>query len=82
MILVQLLDLYSLVVFAAVIVSWMQLPPTNPFVGFLAAMTEPLLDPIRRVLPDMGGLDFSPLVLLFGLRMVRGLVISAAFGGS
>ena len=81
MILVQLLDLYSLVVFAAVIVSWFQLSPNHPIVNVLQRLTEPLLDPIRRILPDMGGLDFSPLVLLFGLRLVRDLFISTALGG-
>ena len=81
MVLVQLLDLYSLVVFAAVIVSWFQLPPNQPTVNVLKRLTEPLLDPIRRILPDMGGLDFSPLVLLFGLRLVRDLFMSTALGG-
>ena len=69
--LISLLDIYSLVVFGAVIVSWIQLPPTNPLARFLETATEPALAPIRRVLPDMGGLDFSPLVLLIGLRLLR-----------
>ena len=80
MILVQLLDLYSLIVLGAVITSWVQLPPTHPVANFLRVMTEPLLGPIRRVLPPMSGLDFSPLVLLIGLRMVRAVILSAMFG--
>ena len=80
MFLVQLLDLYSLVVLGAVVVSWLQLPPSNPIVTLLGTMTEPLLAPIRRILPDMSGLDFSPLVLLFGLRLLRGALLAAALG--
>lgn len=80
MLLVTLLDVYSLVVFGAVIISWIQLPPSNPVAMFLQTLTEPLLAPIRRVLPDMGGLDFSPLVLLFGLRLLRGILLAAALG--
>ena len=80
MFLVQLLDLYSLVVLGAVVVSWLQLPPSNPIVTLLGTMTEPLLAPIRRILPDMSGLDFSPLVLLFGLRLLRGVLLTAALG--
>ncbi len=80
MVLIQLVDLYSLVVLGAVVVSWIQLPSTHPVVGFLSMLTEPLLAPIRRVLPDMGGFDFSPVVLFFGLRMVRGIVLSVALG--
>lgn len=78
--LLLLLDIYSLIVFGAVIISWIQLPPSNPVVQFLRTATEPVLAPIRQVLPDMGGLDFSPLVLLIGLRMLRGLLLSIGSG--
>ena len=71
--LIQLIDLYSLIVLVAVVTSWMQLPPSNPIAAFVNALTEPLLDPVRRALPPMGGLDFSPMVLLLGLRMLRSL---------
>ena len=47
MLLVLLLDGYTLIVFGAVIISWIQLPPTNPVASFLHTMTEPLLAPIR-----------------------------------
>ena len=77
MLLIQLLDIYSLIVFGSVIISWIQLPPDNPIANFLHSMTEPLLAPIRQIMPDMGGIDFSPLVLLFGIRLVRGSLISA-----
>ncbi len=78
--LIGLLDIYSMIVLGAVIASWVQIPPDNPIGNFLYSMTEPLLGPIRSVLPDMGGLDFSPLVLLFALRMLRGVLLSAAAG--
>ncbi len=78
LLLVQLLDVYSLVVFGSVIVSWIGLPPTHAVVGFLTSMTEPFLAPIRRLMPDMGGLDFSPMVLLIGVRVIRGILLSAA----
>lgn len=81
MMLIGLLDVYALIVFGAVIVSWMQLPHTNPIVNLLDAMTEPLLGPIRSVLPDLGGLDFSPLVLLFGIWLLRSFLTSALLGG-
>ena len=80
MLLIQLLDIYSLIVFGSVIISWIPLPPDNPIVNFLHIMTEPILAPIRQIMPDMGGLDFSPLVLLFGIRLVRGTLISVLIG--
>lgn len=79
MLFIGLLDVYSFIVFGAVIASWVQIPPDNPIGSFLYSMTEPLLGPIRSVLPDMGGLDLSPLVLLFALRMLRSM-LSAAGG--
>jgi YggT family protein len=72
--LIQLIDLYSLIVLAAVILSWVQLDPRHPVVAFLRQLTEPALGPIRRVLPPMGGLDLSPMVLLIGLQMLKGLL--------
>jgi len=72
MLLIQLIDMYSLVVFVAVILSWVQVPRNNPVSQFVHSLTEPLLDPIRRALPVMGGLDFSPMILLIGLQILKG----------
>ncbi len=75
MILYQLLDLYSVVVLVAVIASWVQLPASNPIGRVVYGLTEPLLQPIRRVLPPMGGIDFSPLVLLVLVQILKRFVI-------
>ena len=76
MLLISLLDVYSLVIFGTVIISWVQLPPDNPIASFLHTVTEPLLGPIRQLLPDMGGLDLSPMVLLLAVRLLRGALFS------
>ena len=75
MILLQLIDLYSIVVIVAVIMSWIDLPANNPVAQVVYGLTEPLLVPIRRALPPMAGLDFSPMILLIGLRVLRGVII-------
>lgn len=72
--LANLIDLYSLVVLVAVVLSWVQIDPRNPLVTITRALTEPVLAPIRRVLPPMGGLDLSAMVLLFALQLLKGLV--------
>ena len=77
------IGLYEIVVIAAVILSWLisfnVINPYNPFVRSLwqamMAITEPLLRPIRRMLPDLGGLDISPIVLLLALFFIRSVVI-------
>jgi YggT family protein len=72
--LATLIDLYSLVVLAAVVMSWVQVDPRNPFASAVYGLTEPVLAPIRAAIPSMGGLDLSPMVLLFGLQILKGLL--------
>jgi len=74
MLLLKIIDLYSLVVLVTVVVSWIRLPPSNPIARLAHAATEPLLGPIRRSLPSTTGLDFAPLVLLIGLRVLKSLL--------
>ena len=68
---------YILVVliFARFILSWIRPDPYHPTWGpimrFVYQATEPLLAPIRRLLPATGGVDFSPMILLFGLYFIR-----------
>lgn len=75
--LASLIGLYSMVIFVQVVLSWF---PSNG--GALSAvrewtgrLTEPLLGPIRRALPSMGGLDLSPLVLILALQVLRSLIL-------
>lgn len=68
------IDLYSLLVLAAVVLSWLPVGPTNPVRKLTEATVEPVLGRIRRYLPAIGGWDFSPLVLLFALRLLRRLL--------
>ena len=70
---VTLIDLYSLVVLAAVVMSWVRADRHHPLVQLVYSLTEPAIAPIRRVVPPMGGLDFSPMILLLALRVLRGL---------
>ena len=46
----------------------------NPITRFLVETTEPILAPVRRLLPSFGGLDFSPMIVLFGLDILRRFV--------
>jgi YggT family protein len=71
--LATLLDGYSLVVLAAVVMSWAQVGRRHPLARLVYDLTEPALAPLRRLLPAVGGLDFSPMVLLLILRALRDL---------
>jgi YggT family protein len=69
-----LIDLYSLVVLLAVIMSWLRLRRLNWLAMIVYRLTEPALAPIRRALPPTGGLDLSPMVLLIALQFVKRLL--------
>ena len=68
-----LIDLYSIVVLAAVVMSWIHVNPRHPLAALVYKLTEPVLAPLRRALPPVAGLDFSPMVLLIALRVLRRL---------
>lgn len=78
-----LISLYVYVIIFAAILSWLVafgvVNPYNPFVRSLgqafAAVTEPLLRPIRNALPDLGGIDLSPLVLILGCYFIQQVII-------
>lgn len=79
-ILILLLDIYSYIVLGAVLLSWLGLDPENPLQRIADTLVEPVLAPIRKVLPAMAGFDLSPLVLFFGIKLVRGLLLSRLDG--
>jgi YggT family protein len=83
-----LLDVYVWIIIASVVLSWLVnfnvVNPYNPAIraiqNFCYQLTEPLLRPIRRFMPDLGGIDISPIVLLLGVEFLRHFIIRAAFG--
>jgi YggT family protein len=69
-----LLTVYLIVVFARVILSWFPLSPDGAMAGiysFTYNVTEPVLGPLRRVLPPIGGFDLSPIVVLLGIQILQ-----------
>ena len=78
--LVQVINLYILVVIARIVLSWFPLTPGTAMAAvndFLRSLTEPLLAPLRRALPPLGMLDLSPMVLTFGLVILAQVIASA-----
>ena len=78
-----LITLYTYIVIANVILSWlMAFGVVNPYNSTvrtiwqaLNALVEPLLRPIRNILPNMGGIDLSPIVLLLGCFFIQSVVL-------
>jgi YggT family protein len=70
------ITVYIWIVIIRVIVSWFNVSPYNPYTQFLIKVTEPALYKIRRLLPDFGGLDLSPMVLILGLYFVQSFLVT------
>jgi len=72
---VSIINLYILVVIVRVVLSWVGYERSNQFTEFIYQATEPVLCKIRSVLPDFGGLDLSPMVLILALYILRGIFV-------
>lgn len=77
-----LLQLYMWVIIARALVSWVNPDPYNPIVRFLVSATEPVLRPVRRLVPPrkLGGIDLSPLIVIALIWLIRQGLINAFFG--
>jgi YggT family protein len=81
LIICRLLQGYLIVMFARIILSWFPVEPGSGLAsvyGFLYAITEPVLGPIRRVIPPLGaggmGIDLSPIVVFFGITILQSAI--------
>ncbi len=77
----NLIGLYVLIIFVRIVLSWFPIDPDGPiatFHGLLHLLTEPILGPLRRVLPSVPigqiRLDLSPIIVLFGAQILRGAI--------
>ena len=77
----RLIQAYIIILFARIIISWFPISPgggMSTVYGFLYSLTEPVLGPIRRIIPPIGmggmGLDLSPMIVTFGLLFISGAI--------
>lgn len=75
------ITLFTVTIIIEVVISWLTPPGSyNPMTELLIRLNAPLLNPVRRMLPDMGGLDLSPLVVIIGLQVLSMLVLPLLTG--
>jgi YggT family protein len=66
-----LLELYSIALITYVALSWFKVDPQHPSVKFLKKIVDPVLDPVRKVVPPVGGFDLSVIAVLFLIHFIR-----------
>lgn len=72
---IELLGLFTWLVIIRALMSWVSPDPRNPVVQFVIALTEPIMEPLRRVVPSLGVMDISPIVLLIFIYFLRVMLV-------
>jgi len=73
------LDIYIYIIIGRAIISWVNADPYNPIVRFLHKATEPVLYRVRRLMPDLGGLDLSPLVVILAIYFIKAFIVKSLY---
>ncbi|MBM5815944.1 MAG: YggT family protein [Cyanobacteriota bacterium] len=74
-VLVKTLQIYSLVLFVRVLLSWFpNLDWSNPALAAISAISDPFLTVFRGLIPPIGGIDLSAIVAFFSLSILQGLL--------
>ena len=68
--LMMLLITYMILIIVSVIMSWFGARAQHPIIPLIYQLTEPVLRPIRKIIPAIGGIDLSPLFALIGIRFL------------
>ncbi|HML21046.1 MAG TPA: YggT family protein [Aggregatilinea sp.] len=69
------IQLYSMIILARVLMSWVQIDPSSPLARTLIDLTEPVLKPIRDLMPPAAGLDFSPIIAIILLQVLGQILV-------
>lgn len=68
-------NLFMFAVFVRIILSWISPGQYNPATAIITTLTEPLLAPVRRIIPAMGGFDISPIFVIIGLGALTRVIM-------
>ncbi|MBP6808758.1 MAG: YggT family protein [Chromatiaceae bacterium] len=69
------IDVFIYAVIVRVVLSWVNPNPSNPMVRLIERLTDPVMEPVQRRLPAIGGLDLSPIAVTIGLVLLQMLLI-------
>ncbi len=78
-ILSYLLTIYIWIIIIRALLSWVNPDPYNPIVQILYRLTEPVLAPVRYRMPDIGGIDASPIVVLLIIFFLQSFLVQSIF---
>jgi YggT family protein len=67
----KIIGLYEIVLIIRIVLTWIPHNPHSQAITLLYKITEPVLEPVRRVIPSIGGIDISPIVVFIGLGFIK-----------
>ena len=73
------LNIYMWIIIARALISWVNPDPYNPIVSFLYRATEPVLYQVRRIIPNLGGIDLSPLIVILIIYFLKEFLIRSIY---
>ena len=68
------LTIYIWIIIARAIISWVNPSPYHPVVRFLHKVTDPVLGPLRRIIPPIYGIDITPIIVIFLIYLIKNLI--------
>jgi YggT family protein len=74
----SLISVYYIILFARVILSWFPMQPGTALASIASIIyqiTEPVMGPVRRIIPTVGMIDISPIVVFFGIQIIKSAVL-------
>lgn len=85
--LILAIDIYTFIIVAQVIISWLiafdvinaRSPQAQNLIALLAKLTDPVYKPLKKYIPSIGGFDITPLIVIFGLSLIRSGIIIPLF---
>lgn len=70
----KLIDIYEIALIIRIVLSWVPHNPYNQAIRFLYKITDPILNPVRRFIPPIKGIDFSPVIVFLGLGLFKKII--------
>lgn len=85
-----LLDVYFYIIIASVIISWLiafevlnlKNPQAQNLVNLLNKLTEPVYKPLRKFIPPIGGIDITPIIVIFAIFLLKNLIVRMMIGSA
>jgi YggT family protein len=86
--LIFVLDVYMWIIIAEVVISWLIVfdvinirnPKAQNLLNIIAKLTRPVMEPIRKVIPPIAGLDLSPVIAIFGIMLLQQVIYGIVYG--